>query len=327
MVPIKVKKRMICVLELKQASKYKSWVISLARFVFLAAFSYILLYPILYMMSNAFRTTVDYIDPSVVWVPKTMTLQSFWDAFQALKYPVSLKNTLVYEIVSGLIEVFTCSVFAYGLSRFKFRFKPVWMFFLILTIMIPDIMLLLPRVMNFKQLDVLGILGLFAKLTGLDIRPDIYDTPLTFYLPSLLGVGLKGGMFIFIYMQFFSGLPAELEEAAWIDGAGPLRTFLRIIIPSSGVVFLTVTIFSIIWHWNDYYLALMYVMDDLPLAVMVHDIKQQIFLTFGEVNGISSLLFGVPPAACLLFLLPPLGLYLFLQKYFIQSIDRVGIVG
>lgn len=314
-------------LKLNNVTKYKSWVISVARFIFLAALSYILLYPVLYMLTNAFRTTVDYIDPSIVWVPKSITFQNIKDAFKALNYPVSLKNTLIYEIVSGVIEVFTCSVFAYGLSRFKFRFKGVLMFFLILTILIPDVMLLLPRVMNFKQVDFLGLLGLATKWTGVDLRPDIYNTPLTFYLPSLLGVGLKGGMFIFIYMQFFSGLPGELEEAAWIDGAGPLYTFLRIIIPSSGVVFLTVTIFSIIWHWNDYYLALMYVMDSLPLSVMVHEIKQQIFLTFGEVNGINSLLFGVPPAACLLYLLPPMVLYLFLQKYFIQSIDRVGIVG
>ena len=311
----------------KPLSYYKPWIVAVSRFIFLVAFSYILLYPILYMMSNAFRTTIDYIDPAVVWLPKTVTVQSFKDAFSAMKYMDSLKNTLIYEMISALIEVFTCSVFAYGLARFRVRFKPLLMGLLVMTILIPDVMLLMPRVMNFKQLDFLGILGLFNSLSGVDLRPDIFNTPLTFYLPSLLGVGLKGGMFIFIYMQFFSGLPAELEEAAWIDGAGPVRTFLQIVIPSSGVVFLTVFIFSMIWHWNDYYLALMYIQDHSTLAIMVHDIKQQVFLTFGEVNGINSLLFGVPPAACLLFIAPPLIVYLFLQKYFIQSIDRVGIVG
>lgn len=312
---------------LKKLSRYKPFAVGLLRFIFLVAFSYILIYPVLYMLSNAFRTTVDYIDPSVVWIPKTVTLQNFADAFKALDYMTSLKNTFLFEIVSAIIEVFTCSVYAYGLSRFKFRFKGVLIGLLILSILIPDIMLLMPRVMNFKQLDILGILQLIGNIFGTELRPNIFGTPLTFYLPSLFGVGLKGGMFIFIYMQFFSGLPYELEEAAWIDGAGPLRTFLRIVIPSSGVVFLTVFIFSLIWHWNDYYLAMMYTMNDLPLAVVLHEIRQHIFLTFGEVNGISSLIFGVPPAACLLFIAPPLVIYLFLQKFFIQSIDRVGIVG
>jgi len=311
----------------KKLSHAKAITVNIVRYVFLIAFAYILIYPVIYMLSNALRTTVDYIDPSVVWLPKSVTWQNFIDAWKALKFPETLKNTLVYELVSAAIEVFTCSVFAYGLSRFKFKFKSVLMFFLILSILIPDVMVLLPRVLNFKNLDFLGILRLFYEITGIDLRPDIFDTPLTFYLPSLLGVGLKGGMFIFIYMQFFSGLPVELEEAAWIDGAGPIRTFLSIVLPSSGVVILTVSIFSLIWHWNDYYLALMYIMDNQTLSVMVHDISQQVFLTFGEVSGISSLIFGVPPAACLLLIAPPLLIYLFLQKYFIKSIDRVGIVG
>lgn len=297
------------------------------RYVFLISFAYILVYPVIYMLTNAVRTTMDYIDPSIVWLPKSITLQNFKDAIKALQFGKSFKNTVIYEMVSAAVEVFTCSVFAYGLSRFKFRFKSVLMFFLILSILIPDVMVLLPRVLNFRHLDFLGILKLFYKITGIDLRANIYDTPLTFYLPSLLGVGLKGGMFIFIYMQFFSGLPVELEEAAWIDGAGPIRTFLFIVLPSSGVVILTVSIFALIWHWNDYYLALMYIMENQTLSVMVHNISQQVFLTFGEVNGISSLLFGVPPAACLLLISPPLIVYLFLQKYFIKSIDRVGIVG
>lgn len=311
----------------KKYSLTKKIFTEILRYGFLICFAYILLYPVLYMLTNAVRTTTDFIDPSVVWLPKSITFQNFKDALLALKFSESLKNTIVVELFSAAIEVFSCAVFAYGLSRFKFKYKSVLMFFLILSILVPDVMLLLPRVLNFKHLDFLGIFKLVFNLTGVDLRVDIYDTPLTFYLPSVLGVGLKGGMFIFIYMQFFAGLPAELEEAAWIDGAGPVKTFVRIVIPSSGVVILTVSIFSLIWHWNDYYLASMYMLDNQTLSVMVHDISQQVFLTFGEVNGISSLLFAVPSAACLILITPPLIIYLFLQKYFIKSIDRVGIVG
>lgn len=305
---------------------WKSWIVSICRTVFLISFSFVLLYPILYMISTALKTSIDYIDPTVVWVPKSLNFDSFVKAYKALKYPTSLLNTVRYELVSAVIEVFSCAVFAYGLARFKFRAKKIYMFFLILTIFVPDIMLIIPRVINFKQLDILGILGLLNRLTGIDLRPNIVDTVFTFYLPSIFGVGLKSGLFIFIYMQFFKGLPHELEEAAWIDGAGPFKTFLRVILPSSGVVLLTVFIFSIIWHWNDYLLALMYTNENRPMAVIVQDIKQYIYLAFGlDVNDIRN--FGVPLAACLLFISPPLILYMFLQRKFIQSIDRVGIVG
>lgn len=311
----------------KKPSFYKNAVVSVCRFVFLIAFAYILLYPVFYMLSNALRTTADYIDPSVVWVPKNITMKNFSDAFKAMDYVKSLTNTVIYEMVSALIEVFVCAVYAYGLSRFKFRFQKALVFVLVLTILLPDVMLMLPRMINFKQLDFLGILGLVNRLTGKDLRLNILGTPFTFYLPSLFGVGLKSGIFIFIYMQFFGGLPRELEEAAYIDGSGPLRTFLTIIIPSAGVAFLTVLIFSVIWHWNDYYLAMMYNLDNKTLAVVVHSIKDQVFLTFGEANGASSLIFGVPPAACLLFIIPPVAVYIILQRKFMQSIDSVGIVG
>ncbi len=312
----------------KTWSKFKPFGVGVMRFIFLISFSYILLYPIFYMFSNAVRDSVDFIDPSITWVPKNFTWQNFGYAWKTLDYPKAFMQTVTIEVVSAIIEMASCSVFAYGLARFKVPLKGLWMGLLFATILLPDVMLLMPRIENFKHLDFFGILGGINALTGVDLRPDIYNTPLTFYLPSLLGVGLKGGLFIFIYIQFFSGLPAELEEAAWIDGAGPIRTFLQIVVPSSGTVFLTVFIFSFIWHWNDYYLALMYILDNTPLAVRVFDVENQIFLALGEKSNVTyAMQYGTPPAACLLFLAPPVGLFLILQKYFIQSIDRVGIVG
>ena len=311
----------------KNVTRLKSAAFSVVMIIFIVAFSYILLYPIFYMLSNALKTSLDYIDPTVQWVPKAFTMTNFKNAFEAMKYVKSLSNTVIYEVFSALISVFFCAIYAYGLSRFNFRFKKLLIVLLILIIMVPDVMLLIPRVENFRRLDFLGILGLINKLTGIDLRPNILGTVLPFYLPSMFGVGLKGGIFIYIYMQFFKGLPGELEEAAWIDGAGPLRTYFKIIIPSSTTVFITVLVFSLVWHWNDFYLALLYTDDNNTLAVILNDIKQHVFLTFGEANGASPLIFGVPPAACLLYIAPIILIYMFLQKYFVESIDRVGIVG
>lgn len=309
------------------SSRIKSIVLFISICVFVVAFTYILLYPVFYMLSNALKTSLDYIDPTVQWVPKYFTTENFKNAIIAMDYGTSFMNTLIYEMVSAMLSVFFCAIYAYGLSRFNFRFKKLLIFALILIIMVPDVMLIIPRIENFRRLDFLGILGFINEKTGFDLRPNILGSALPFYLPSIFGVGLKGGIFIYIYMQFFKSLPGELEEAAWIDGAGPLRTYFQIIIPSSTTVFVTVSVFSLVWHWNDYYLASLYTEETTTLAVVLNNIQQQVYLTFGEANGASPLIFGVPPAACLLYISPIIIVYMFLQKFFVESIDRVGIVG
>lgn len=307
----------------------KQLTVSVLRAIILIAFAFILLYPVFYMLSNALKTRTDILNPAVKWLARNPSFYSFEIAYKSMDYITSFINTLKYEIVTAVISVFSCSVYAYGLARFKFKLKPILIFLLILIIFVPEIVMIIPRITSFRYMDIIGILGLFDKLSGVDLRPNLIDTPFTFYLPALFGVGLKGGIFIFIYMQFFKGLPVELEEAAWIDGAGPIRTFISIIIPSSSVVILTVFIFSVLWHWNDWLLASMYTIENKTLAVMLYDIDSAI-LRWSNGAGVkidSEFSYGIPLAACILYILPPLIMYLFLQKKFIRSIDRVGIVG
>ncbi len=310
-------------------NKMKGVGVSVLRMLFLLAFEFVLLYPVIFMISNSFKVTSDTLNPAVKWFSLSPTTYGYKVAWMAFDYWNGLKITFLFGIVSGLIEVVTCAVYAYGLSRFELRFKKIWMFLLIVTILIPDVMLIIPRILNFRYMDVFGILGLFYKLTGVDLRVNITDTVWTFYLPSLFGVGLKGGLFIYIYMQFFKGLPKELEEAAWIDGAGPVQTFIRIIIPSSGVVILTVFIFSFIWHWNDWLLATMYTENNHTLAFTLRNISGYIGQLWSsmKISADSSAYYGAPLAACLMFIAPPTLLYVILQRHFIESVDRVGIVG
>lgn len=310
-------------------NKTKGVGVSVLRMLFLLAFEFVLLYPVIFMISNSFKVTSDKLNPAVKWFSLSPTTYGYKVAWMAFDYWNGLKITFLFGIVSGLIEVVTCAVYAYGLSRFELRFKKIWMFLLIVTILIPDVMLIIPRILNFRYMDVFGILGLFYKLTGVDLRVNITDTVWTFYLPSLFGVGLKGGLFIYIYMQFFKGLPKELEEAAWIDGAGPVQTFIRIIIPSSGVVILTVFIFSFIWHWNDWLLATMYTENNHTLAFTLRNISGYIGQLWSsmKISADSSAYYGAPLAACLMFIAPPTLLYVILQRHFIESVDRVGIVG
>lgn len=305
------------------------FVVGIIRWVFLLSISYILLYPMLYMLSSAFRAPEDFIDPTVVWVSKNFSVKNFVIAIKALDYLKTFWSTFKIEIISAFIEIVMCSITAYGLARFDFKEKKLLMGMLIATILIPTQMIMVPLMVNMRYLDVFGILGAISKLVGTELRPNLLNTPWAFYLPSIFAVGLKAGLFTYMYVQFFKGLPKELEEAASIDGAGPVKTFLTIVVPSSGTIFLTVTIFSIIWHWNDTYLSSLFLSGDYPLSVQL----SRIFTILGTgIDGVrygqyNRSTIGIVMAACLLVILPMLIMYCILQKRFIKSIDRVGIVG
>lgn len=301
---------------------------SVFRIIILLAIGFVILYPLLYMVSTSLRSRASFMNSVRVWLPEKLdALTNYRVALKALHYKDGLISSLKYEIVSAVLEIISCAVAAYGFARFKFPFKKMFTAMLFLTILIPDTMIIIPRVVNNSQLDFLGILALFNKLTGIDLRPNVLNTGLTFWLPSLLAAGLRSGILIFIYIQFFKGLPAELEEAAWMDGAGPIRTFIRIALPSSGVVILTVTVFSLIWHWNDYLLCAMYLSDDYPLAMSLNMLPTALTTMGYYLNPETPETLAFQMAGCVLFVTPMLVVYMILQRRFIESIDRVGITG
>lgn len=299
-------------------------IFSIFRYVLLISISYIVLYPLIALISYSIQSRTDIVDPSVTWIPKDVSFENFSTAFQVLKYPSAFLNTIMVGMVSAALEIFSCAIAAYGFARFKFKGRGILFGLVLLSAIVPVQILVIPQYLNFRYFNFGYILDLINLIPGVNIPTvSLIDTPFTFWLPSLFGVGLRSGLFIFIYRQFFMGLPKELEEASWIDGCSPLMTFFRVVIPSSGVVFLTVSIFAIVWHWNEYYQSVIYFATDFPLAVALSGIS-------GELNqlGINAE-FEIPyiAAACLMFIGPILIMYLFLQKKFIQSIDRVGIVG
>lgn len=295
-----------------------SVVINVVRYFFLMALSYVVLFQLFFMISYAIRPKADLFNPSVVWIPSEITMDNFKLAFEQLDYLKTGFVSLWLMEVSAFIEVMVCAVIAYGFARFEFKEKNFVFFLVLLTIIVPTQMLIIPMYLNYAHFDILGIGKFLIDTFHLpDFRPQLLNTGLTFWLPSLFGVGVRSGLFIFIYRKFFEGLPRELEEAAYVDGAGPLRTFVSVILPSSGVVFLTVTIFSTIWHWNESYLSDMYNKGNPPLAVKMDYVRNDL-LKDSRAAGM---------AACLLFIAPVLIMYMFMQRKFVQSIDRVGIVG
>lgn len=305
--------------------KIQHIIVSLFRYVFLIAFSYVLLYPLLYIIVHAIQDPVDYFDPTVQWIPKNFTLENFKLGIEVIDFWSGLIQTLLVQIISALVQVASCGIAAYGMARFQFKGKKLVTGLLMLNILVPSTMIIIPSYLNFRNVDILGILTLIGNITGRELTINLLNTPYVFYLPAIFGVGLQSGLVIYIFQQFFKSFPKELEEAAYLDGLNPFGTFFRIVVPSSSVVIITTTILSIIWHWNEYYLPSMYLSKNYPLAVKIHDIFNMFYAAGYDKYDATTI--NACMAVCFLFLLPPLVMYLFLQKKFMKSIARSGIVG
>jgi len=146
------------------------------------------------------------------------------------------------------------------------------------------------------------------------------------YLPALFANGLRAGLFIFIFRQFFRGLPKELEDAAYLDGCSPLKTFLVIMCPNAKSSFLTVFLFSIVWYWNDYYVSSSFFTQNDTVALMLKNLNtnltQQLF--DGQAVSVRQIIVWLE-AGCLLSITPILIMYVFLQRYFIEGVERSGL--
>ncbi|HBT65413.1 MAG TPA: carbohydrate ABC transporter permease, partial [Ruminococcaceae bacterium] len=182
--------------------------------------------------------------------------------------------------------------------------------------------------LNFRFFDFGGILKLFSPLTGIT-EWNLLNTPWVFIIPSLFAAGLRSGLFILIFRQFFKGMPRDLEEAAKIDGCGALKTFIRVMIPLSIPAYITVLLFSFIWHWNDLYSSSMFfTLEIRPLSVMLNGLLSSL-KDSGVIDSAMTTfeMRSYMQAGAFLTILPPLIIYIFTQRYFTESIERTGIVG
>lgn len=282
-------------------------VVSIFRYLFLILVGYVVLYPFIYMLSNSVKSQADFLNISRIWLPKYWNFDKFKEVWEIANMKSAFIKTLSIQVVSAFIEVAMCSLAGYGLARYNFKLKKLESIFLILLLLVPVQMYSLALAVTYRDLG-------------------IFDTPFVYYLPSFFGVGVRGGMIIFIYRQFFEGLPKELEEAAFVDGAGPVKTFLRIALPSSSVVILTTSVLSFVWLWNDNYIAdLCFMSDNRPLASVMASLPS-ILKMLGTFQGKPEYPAYVC-AACVIYIAVPLVLYMIVQRWFVRSIDRVGITG
>ena len=314
----------------KAAEKTLKIVTGILRTLFLIGMSYVLLYPILFLLSNAFRDPIDRLDPTVIWLPKHFTFQNFVLANQLIDFKGSILMTLEILIPSVIIQVFVCLFVAYGFARFKFKGRDFLFACLVFTIIVPTSTIIIPLYVKFHFFDFFGLGQLLRPFNhGNAVTVNLLNTPWPFYIMSLTGVGIRSGLYIFMARQFFKGMPVELEEAAFVDGCGPFKTFLKIMLPNVGSIVIVITLFSIVWHWNDYYLSVMFFTDQYPLSVNVTLLQDRLQLLSQNMSAADMALTenSILEACCFVVILPLLILYIFSQKYFTESITRTGLVG
>jgi len=317
-------------LKMKTVKRAKQFSGAFVRFSLILGICFVILFPIFFMFSAMTKTAADIYDDTVVWVPKNFSFQdvinNVQDALRMLNYWQSLLGTVVYVAVTTSLQVIASCVIGYGLARFKFKGNGLVFALVVVTIVVPPFTTLVPTYLGFQQFDPFGLLRLL-RITP----PNLLETYWPFILTCITGFGFRGGLFIFIMKQFFEGMPRELEEAAGIDGSGVFGTFVRIMMPSALGSIVTVTLFSVVWQWTDTINTTVYLSGQDTVMKSLQGFIPKFTNAIAASKEFNITRTGADmtilvQTAVLLTIIPLMIMYVVLQRYFVESIDKTGIV-
>ena len=231
------------------------------------------------------------LDRPWIFSPSWSNYAQVWDT---IDYPRLMWNTTFYAIMTEIGVLISCTLVAFGFSRFRFPGRDLLFIILIATIFLPATVTLIPTYTFFQKIGWLGT-----------------------WLPLIVPAFFANAYDVFLLRQYFMTLPRELDEAAMIDGASPLRVLWSVIIPQSYPALMAVTVFHIVFAWNDYFGPLIYLStsrDKWPISVAL-----------ANFNGI----YGQQPqliqAGALMALIAPLILFMVAQRFFVQGIVVTGV--
>lgn len=262
----------------------------------LIALCVLMLYPLVWLLISSFKPT-ELIFRDVSLIPREIDWTNYSEGWNALQYPFSryLMNSAIIVLGSLLGNLVSCSMAAYAFARLEFRGRKLWFAIMLMSIMLPIHVIIVPQYILFARLDWI-------------------NTFLPLIIPKLLATD---AFFIFLMVQFFRGIPRELDEAARLDGCGHGRIYLRIMLPLSLPALATTAIFTFIWTWNDFFSQLIFLvrpdMYTAPVALR----------TFLDSTGASS--WGPMFAMSIVSLIPVFLAFLFGQKYLVKGIATTGI--
>jgi len=289
------------------------------RFGLLVGICFIILYPLLRQFSAAVMHPDDMYDLTVNWIPRQLTKLNFEVAWNMLDYPRSLLNTLGVTALLSALELAATMIIGYGFARWRYPGSNLVFALVVLSIVIPPQMVMIPLFLNFRYFDLLGLI----PEPGINLIGSFW--PLV--LMALTGTAKRSGLFIFITRNFFRGMSTSLEEAAYVDGAGHLKTFFRIMLPNAKPIAMIVFLFSFVWNWNDLFYTNLFLPGAKLLQLGLATINSQYNLPWANKAVEGTYIQLVNNAGMLLYVLPVLILYAFLQRYFIESIEKTGLVG
>jgi len=291
----------------------------LVRFVLLISISFAIIFPLLVKLSSAFMSSSDLMDKTVLMLPKAPTFDNIIGVIQMTDFWGAARNTFFISLVCAVGQVFVASVVGYALAKFKFRGKSILLGVVFLLMIVPPQTIIISLYMNFRFFDIFGIFGLLSGGDTLNLIDSVVPT----FIMAFTGLGIKNGLYIFLMRQFFMGVPNELIEAAYIDGAGVYRTFAKIVIPMSGPTMISILLLSFAWQWTDTLYSSIFFTQTRVLSNSISRVGDTI-LRYTSQQDLASVYMNT---ATLLVIAPLLLLYIICQKHFVQGIERSGITG
>ncbi len=299
--------------------------LSIFRFLVLFGLIFMIVYPFIFMFVTAFRDRVDLNDPSVVWITRHYTLDNFKEFLGMVDFPDMMIFTIIISISCAVLQTFVCAWAGYAFARFNFRGRNVLFVLLLFTIIVPQQTFIMQLFLQFRFFSPPVLSWLFKLFTGHD-SINLLNTPFPFIIQSMFGMGIRSGLFIYIFRQFFRGLPGELESAACIDGSNTFHTYFTIMVPNAVPAFVTVSMLSFVWNWNDYLSQSFFNMSKHSVATFLYSIHGTLST---QTQGLEdpTVLYILIQSGTLLCIAPLIFVFLFGQRYFTESVERTGIVG
>jgi multiple sugar transport system permease protein len=259
----------------------------------------VLLYPVAWLVATSVKPT-DEILSSLSLLPTRLAPENYsaaLDGIAGIGVWRFFANSVLVAVGAVIGNLVSCSLAAYAFARLRFRLRGPLFAFTLLTIMLPYHVVLIPQYTIFNKLELVGT---FVPLI----------------LPKLLATD---AFFVFLMVQFIRGLPRELDDAAAIDGCGPILTFRYVILPLLKPAMVTTAIFTFIWTWNDFFSQLVYLNDPesytVPLALRLF------------IDQTSESAFGPMFAMSVLSLVPVVLFFLAFQRYLVEGIATSGLKG
>lgn len=315
------------------AKKFLNLLLNAFFITLFVGIGFAILYPILTLLPMVFTDLRELGSPDSIWIPSDFGVNSIEFVFRSVMRgdPMIMVKSLLYAFTICFIQVFMSAMAGYSLARTKFKGKNLVFFLVIFVFLVPRQSILITQYLHFKHFDILGLFKLF---TGHDY--DLINKPITLYLLALFGFSVNQSLFIFIFRQFFKGMPLELEEASLIDGAGFYKTYFKIMLPNAVPAILTTAVLAFVWAYGDTYYTNYFHTDGPYFGVIIDKtfkdannwyINNQARQWFDTATTNNLAFEALKQAAIIVFLIPLLVFYFFVQRKIVENLDRVGIVG